>query len=81
MEPIKLNVHQTIHDGGKQFYEHNPNLELKGGRSEALKMLANFKRLRDYKEIRDINTESSKKGASKMSAHNKFGCVSIREVY
>lgn len=71
----------VIEDAGRQYYEHTDDLELKGGRTEALQMLTGFKRLKNYKEIRNLNTSSTKKGASKMSAYNKFGCVSIREVY
>ena len=80
-EPFELSRNKVIQDGGLQYYKQNDQLELKGGRTVGLEMLTGFKRLKDYKDIRDINTSSTKKGASKMSAYNKFGCVSIREVY
>lgn len=70
---------KIIEDGGKSFYDHNDLAELKGGRKEGLKILSNFKRLKNYKEIRNSNVKH--KGGSMLSPYNKFGCVSIREVY
>lgn len=58
----------------------NPPKEpfLRGGRSEGLKLLKSAEDLSDYKRRRDI---PAIKGTSGLSAHNKFGTLSIREVY
>lgn len=68
---------KIIEDSGRQFYEHNPHIEVKGGRKYAFKILSSLDKLKDYEEIR--NTPS--KNTSKLSAYNKFGCISIRELY
>lgn len=50
---------------------------VKGGRSEALKLISKLSSFKNYNKIRDLPTEST----SLLAAHNKFGTVSIREVY
>lgn len=63
----------------KQFYNHDANIEQKGGREyalNALKMLGSYK---TYDKTRDFPANA--KGTTKLSAYIKFGCVSIREVY
>ena len=59
------------------FYVLNPDLEVRGGRLNALKILENMKAFKDYNRVRSIPTIPT----TKLSAYNKFGCVSIREVY
>ena len=49
-----------------------------GGRNNALKILQNIKNFKNYKIEHDIPGLSA---TTKLSAHNKFGTVSIREVY
>ncbi len=56
----------------------NPDILLKGGRKEGLVLLDNLGRLSDYEIQRDYPARDF---TSHMSAHNKFGTVSIREVY
>lgn len=56
----------------------NTNLFVKGGRHEAALLLKEAKKLSNYSDIRNI---PSLPGTTKLSAHNKFGTVSIREVY
>jgi deoxyribodipyrimidine photo-lyase len=56
----------------------NPLLYLKGGRTEALILINKLSRLSEYDTIRNI---PSIEGTSNLSAHLKFGTVSIREVY
>ncbi len=53
-------------------------LYLQGGRKEALKLLEKIKQLQNYKETRDFPNLNK---TSHLSAHNKFGTVSVREVY
>lgn len=55
-----------------------PDLFLKGGRTEALNLLSSIKRLVNYAEIRNFPALN---GTSKLSAHNKFGTLSVREFY
>lgn len=57
---------------------NNQNIALKGGRSEALTLLKRIKYLENYQDIRNI---PAKNGTTHLSAHNKFGTLSIREVY
>lgn len=56
----------------------NPNIILKGGRSEALSQLKKIKQLQDYQVIRNF---PAVQGTTQLSAHNKFGTLSIREFY
>lgn len=57
---------------------HNPNIFVKGGRKEALSLLNKIKDLKNYQELRNLPAID---GTTKLSAHNKFGTLSIREVY
>lgn len=51
---------------------------LKGGRKEALKIIDDVLKFKDYVETRDFPQLQS---TTKLSAYLKFGCVSAREVY
>jgi deoxyribodipyrimidine photo-lyase len=62
-----------------QFYNLNPSLAIRGGRSNALKMtLRNMKAFKDYHKERDFPALQK---TTRMSPHLKFGTVSIREMY
>lgn len=64
----------------KKYYEENPKIALQGGRKEALNMLdQNLEKWNKYKETRD--TPQHENGTTKLSAHNKFGTASVRELY
>jgi deoxyribodipyrimidine photo-lyase len=56
----------------------NPNLFVKGGRQEALSLLKKIAGLRNYAETRNFPALNS---STHLSAHNKFGTLSIRELY
>ncbi|MCF8359698.1 MAG: DNA photolyase family protein [Prolixibacteraceae bacterium] len=56
----------------------NPGLRLKGGRNEGLRLLDNMSNLASYETERDL---PSVQGTSLLSAHHKFGTVSICETY
>lgn len=56
----------------------NSSIVVQGGRKEGLKLLKHLKTLDNYNYIRNFPAVN---GTSKLSAHNKFGTVSIREVY
>lgn len=62
----------------KLLQKNNPNIFSKGGRAEALSLLKKIKNIGNYKEIRNI---PSLQGTTHLSAHNKFGTLSIRELY
>ena len=73
----------------KNYYDAEiPNTEIKtpemkntiisGGRNEGLKILKNLEEFMDYKKTRDF---PGLDGTTKLSAHNKFGTLSIREIY
>jgi deoxyribodipyrimidine photo-lyase len=56
----------------------NKNAILSGGRAEALRLLKDVSFLKSYTTNRNI---PSIKGTSLLSAHHKFGTISIRETY
>jgi len=56
----------------------NPKAVVKGGRQEGLTLLSRLRELRDYGEARDFPHLGR---TSMLSAHLKFGTVSVREVY
>jgi deoxyribodipyrimidine photo-lyase len=58
------------------FYEER-ELRQTGGRKEALKILGGLKSLKDYQKTRDTLIIPT----SGLSAHIKFGTVTVREVY
>jgi len=59
------------------FYEDNPDINVHGGRKNGLKILKNIGHFKDYSKERDILTYKT----TFLGAYNKFGPVSIREVY
>ena len=61
-------------------YTFNKNIFVRGGRENAIKILKkNIKNLANYPDIRQFPIKN-KNTTSYLSAYNKFGCVSIREV-
>lgn len=62
----------------KLLQKNNPNILVKGGRAEALLLLKKVKNLVNYQETRNTPSLS---GTTQLSAHNKFGTLSIREFY
>lgn len=84
--PIKNNLFnyysKKIRDEKKvsyldSFYSNNLNSAVRGGREEGLKILNNISSFYDYSDSRNI----LKNNTTFLSSHNKFGTVSIREVY
>ena len=59
------------------FYKYNEELLEPGGRSYALKILANIDDFKTYNKTRNDPSIPT----THLSAYIKFGCVSIREVY
>lgn len=57
---------------------NNPRISVEGGRSKGLEILNQIHAYKNYIEERDF---PAIKGTTNLSAHLKFGTVSIREVY
>ena len=71
----------TLNEAAKRFCPRsNKNLNVQGGRRRALAILARIRagEFRDYDKERDTPGQPR---TTLLSAYNKFGCVSIREVY
>lgn len=62
----------------KLLQTNNQHLFVSGGRTEGLSLLKAIKNLQNYNETRNI---PSLNGTTKLSSHNKFGTISIREFY
>jgi deoxyribodipyrimidine photo-lyase len=72
--PYSVSLEEAVEKmGGLRF--NTERRAYKGGRSEALKLLAKLPR--DYASIHDMLPEQT----SGLSVHNHYGTVSIREVY
>ncbi len=72
----KFSWQTTLEEMERKFIpEKNPELAVKGGREEGLKLLRNIPD--GYAKTHDIPSIST----SLLSAHNHFGTVSIREVH
>jgi deoxyribodipyrimidine photo-lyase len=68
---------------GKEIFpkileKNNGAIALRGGRREALKILEKISKFNNYESERNFPYIE---GTTRLSAHNKFGTVSIREVY
>ena len=63
-------------DGELNF--HNDSIEIKGGRNSALDILRNIQEFQNYSTERDI---PAIQGTTRLSAHIRFGTISIREIY
>lgn len=74
-QPISLEDRQVLI---KLLQKNNPDILVKGGRKEALSLLKEIKDLVNYQEIRNF---PSARGTTRLSAHNKFGTLSVREFY
>ena len=61
-----------------EFKIKNNSKIMKGGRKAGLELIKNLKNLKNYDEARNI---PSINGTSRLSAHNKFGTCSIREIH
>lgn len=86
--PPRKNVRDNFYQGDIAFKDtitlnkllknSNPNLIVKGGRQEGLGLIKKIAQLTDYDHTRNLPALN---GTTKLSAHHKFGTVSIREVY
>lgn len=70
----KYNVNHKL----DEYYEYNNNINVRGGRKNALKILTSIiNKGLQYEKTRNILNIPT----TNLSAYIKFGCVSIREVY
>ena len=86
--PVVKNIYKNYYRSDIKFepkdalneldYLDNKHIFVAGGRREAMKLVNGIADLRDYKIARDF---PAVQGTSQLSAHHKFGTVSIREVY
>ena len=75
---IKKNYSKEIISNDKIKNSKIKNNEIIGGRREALKILRNLDKFRNYDKIRDFPGLNQ---TTMLSAHNKFGTISIREIH
>ncbi|MCD4740301.1 DNA photolyase family protein [archaeon] len=61
----------------KKWETEREETKVKGGRKEGVKLLVRIEKLKDYEQTKDCPLKQN----TNLSAHNKFGTVSIREVY
>lgn len=69
--------HQISKPEFSKFYTYNKNIHVHGGRANAIKILKNIKNMKNYDTIRNDTSVNT----TNLSAYNKFGCISIRELY
>lgn len=83
----RKNIHTNYYNGNiasanptilDAMQKDSSGLAVKGGRKEALTLLKKATHYQNYKLMRDFPAEDS---TTKLSAHNKFGTLSIREFY
>lgn len=63
---------------GQLGKSRNPQLAFSGGRDQAIKILGSLLRLKNYSSCRDIPALAATSG---LSAHLKFGTLSVREAH
>lgn len=74
LKKIKYNITEKQID---DFYQDNPLISVHGGRSNGLKILSHLEKWDEYDAERDFFSYNT----TKLSAHNHFTTISIREVY
>ncbi len=72
-----LTLAEVMTPEGLILGKHNPHLPEKGGREQGLAILKKITEWRDYDDQHDQLIYNT----THLSAFNKFGCVSIREVF
>lgn len=72
-----INLSHELTSKGSILTTKNELLAVRGGRSEGLKIIQHLASLADYEKTRDFPRLLT----SRLSAHNKFGTLSIRELY
>ena len=75
--PFAITIDEVMKPEGKIMAAINENLPERGGRDNGLHILKGITEWKDYDENRDLLSYKT----THLSPFNKFGCVSIREVY
>jgi deoxyribodipyrimidine photo-lyase len=73
----QIDISREMTAKGKLVTHINPAIKVSGGRKEGLKHLKQTIDLKEYQKTRDFPAEQT----SLLSAHHKFGTISIRESY
>lgn len=73
----KVKLHTKQYNSFNELYNYNKDLYINGGRLNALKIIKNIKKFKKYNKYRNIPSINT----TLLSPHNKFGTVSIRELY
>jgi deoxyribodipyrimidine photo-lyase len=76
IDDIKSNEMISFKDAHK-YYNKNDNVYIHGGRKNAIKILKDIKDFKNYSVDRDYPSIPT----TMLSAYNKFGCISIRELH
>ncbi len=74
----KIASEKRLYISEKILTRRNPSLAQRGGRENALEKLNDFSQHRDYDQNRNY---PAVEGTTKLSAHLKFGTISVRELY
>jgi deoxyribodipyrimidine photo-lyase len=74
-QTLPESTHNTL---DKLLKIYNPNLVVKGGRKEGQQLVKKIANIRNYKDDRNYPDKSA---VTHLSAHHKFGTISIRETY
>ncbi len=72
-----VNINNELTSKGQILKTLNDELAVRGGRTAGKLLLKNLRNLKDYQKTRDFPALQT----SMLSAHNKFGTFSIREIY
>lgn len=73
----KKMISWSLKDGSKKFQKNSED-PIGGGRQQCLKILNSIHQFKNYDEVRNFPALDA---TTKLSAHNKFGTCSIREVF
>lgn len=74
LETTKYNINEKDIDN---FYEENENINVNGGRNNAIKILNGLDKWDEYNKLRDILTYKT----TFLGAHLHFSTISVREFY
>ena len=65
----------------KTKYTNSDSIFVNGGRSNGILLMNEIKNLKDYMAVRQTPIIQGKRTSSHLSAYNKYGCISIRELF
>ena len=77
VKPIVPNKYSIEINAIDKYYKKNPQLAIRGGTNNGKKILESLEKFQDYNDERNIPSINT----TRLSAHLKFGTISIRETY